>query len=85
MNYEIITLREKIVAGIAERTNNKASDMKKVIGGLWEKFYKDGIYKMIPEKTNKSSLAIYTDSVSSTHLDVYKRQIYLQLQDHVLI
>ncbi len=61
MNYEIITLREKIVAGIAERTNNKASDMKKVIGGLWEKFYKDGIYKMIPEKTNKSSLAIYTD------------------------
>lgn len=50
MNYEIVNLQEKIVAGIAARTNNHAPDMGAVIGGLWHRFYQDGIYENIPRK-----------------------------------
>lgn len=32
MNYEIVYLNEKIVAGIVARTSNSAENMKKVIG-----------------------------------------------------
>ncbi|GFI45127.1 hypothetical protein IMSAGC019_00437 [Lachnospiraceae bacterium] len=35
MEYEIVTLEEKTVAGIAARTNNAAPDMGSVIGSLW--------------------------------------------------
>ena len=46
MNYEIVTLPEKKAAGITARTNNHASDMGSVIGGLWESFYAKGdVYK----------------------------------------
>ena len=61
MNYEIVTLEEKTVAGISARTNNGSPDMGAVIGGLWNRFYNDGIYAAIPEKTNTKALGIYTD------------------------
>lgn len=39
MNYEIVNLEEKIVAGFSARTNNASPDMGKIIGGLWQKLY----------------------------------------------
>lgn len=69
MDYEIITLREKIVAGIADRTNNAATDMKTVIEKLWKRFYEDGIYEKIPNKASKSTLGIYTDYASDENDD----------------
>lgn len=60
-NYEIVTLTEKTVAGISARTNNFAPDMGKVIGGLWQRFYSDGIYQGIPDKVNSKALGIYTE------------------------
>ena len=61
MDYEIVTLSEKTVAGISARTNNTAADMGAVIGGLWNRFYNDGIYTSIKGKTNNKALGIYTD------------------------
>ena len=61
MNYEIVTLEEKTVAGISARTNNGSPDMGAVIGGLWNRFYSEGIYEGIPEKANQKALGIYTD------------------------
>jgi len=61
MNYEIVTLEEKTVAGISARTNNGSPDMGAVIGGLWNRFYSEGIYEEIPEKANQKALGIYTD------------------------
>lgn len=61
MNYEIITLKEKIVAGIGDRTNNMSPDMSRIIGGLWNRFYGEGIYMEIPHKTSEKALGIYTD------------------------
>lgn len=61
MNYEIVNLQEKIVAGIAARTNNHAPDMGAVIGGLWHRFYQDGIYENIPDKIDGKAIGLYTD------------------------
>ncbi len=61
MNYEIINLDEKTVAGYCARTNNTSPDMGQVIGGLWQKFYSDKGYPLIPNKTNSKALEIYTD------------------------
>lgn len=61
MDYEIVTLEEKTAAGIAARTNNMAPDAGAVIGGLWSRFYNDGIYTSITGKANGKALGIYTD------------------------
>jgi len=61
MNYEVITLEENQAAGISARTNNTSPDMGMVIGGLWNRFYQDGIYTAIPHKKSEKALGIYTD------------------------
>ena len=61
MNYEIVNLEEKRVVGLAARTNNQSPEMGAVIGGLWEKFYGEGVYAQIENKTSDKVLGIYTD------------------------
>jgi predicted transcriptional regulator YdeE len=61
MDYEIIELEEKTVAGLAARTNNAAPDMGMVIGGLWQRFYDPAVYPAIEYKSNQKALGIYTD------------------------
>ena len=64
MDYEVVYLEEKKVAGLSARTNNQAPDMGTVIGGLWENFYTSA-YDKIRQKTNDKSLGIYTDYAGS--------------------
>lgn len=47
--------------GPIARTNNSATDMTAVIGGLWGKFYQSGIYAGIQNKKNEKVLGVYTD------------------------
>lgn len=61
MEYEIVDLKEKSVFGFAARTNNHSEDCMSVIGGLWQKFYSEGGYDAILEKTDGKSLGIYSD------------------------
>ena len=61
MNYEIVNLQEKVVEGIAARTNNHEPDMGAIIGGLWHQFYADGIYERIQDKTDGKAIGLYTD------------------------
>lgn len=61
MNYEIVELTEKVIAGCSARTNNSSPDMSAVIGGVWQKFYSDAVYARIPYKMNEKALGIYTD------------------------
>lgn len=65
MNYEIVELTEKIVAGCCARTNNNSPDMTAVIGGVWQRFYSKGVYANIPNKMNEKALGIYTDYESN--------------------
>lgn len=69
MEYEIITLEEKIALGIGARTGNQEPDMGAVIGGLWERFYSEGIYASIPDKINKKALGIYLDYAGENKSD----------------
>lgn len=69
MEYEIVTLEEKTAVGISARTNNTSPDMGAVIGGLWNRFYNEGIYASIPKKTNAKALGIYTDYAGDAKAD----------------
>lgn len=61
MDYEIVTLEEKIAVGVSARTNNTSPDMGAVIGGLWNRFYNGGVYESIPSKASDKAMGIYTD------------------------
>lgn len=61
MKYEIVNLEEKTAVGLCARTNNASPDMCKVIGGLWQKFYSDGIYSSIENKSGNKALGLYYD------------------------
>ena len=69
MNYEIVTLEEKTVAGLTARTNNAAPDMGQVIGRLWQQFYADGVHAQLPNKKNEKALGIYTDYEENENAD----------------
>lgn len=56
MEYEIVTLEKKTAVGISARTNNASPDMGAVIGGLWNRFYNEGIYAAIPKKADAKAL-----------------------------
>ena len=61
MNYEIVNLQEKIIAGIGVKTTNK--DMKAMadIGRLWEEFIGKKIIDSIPMKVNEKAIGLYTE------------------------
>lgn len=61
MDYEIITLKEKTMAGLSARTNNSSPDMGQVIGGIWQKFYSPDFYPLIGNKASDKAYGIYTD------------------------
>ncbi len=69
MNYEIVTLNEKIAVGISARANNNAPDVCAVIGGLWNRFFKEGVYESIPYKANEKALGIYMDYAGEINAD----------------
>lgn len=61
MNYEIVELKEKKVVGVSGVTSNNDPNMGKVIGGLWEKLYKDNIILEINNKVNDYAIGLYSD------------------------
>lgn len=61
MDYEIVTLEEKIAVGVSARTSNTSPDTGAVIGGLWNRLFYQGVYASIPDKVNEKALGIYTD------------------------
>lgn len=61
MNYEVVYLKEKIVAGIKIRTNNTDPNMKNSIGKVWKSFFQDGIYESILNKKNTNTIGLYTN------------------------
>jgi len=59
MNYEIVELNEKKVVGVTIRTSND-ENMTRDIGGLWQRFFADGIYQSILNKKNDCSIGLYS-------------------------
>lgn len=67
MNYEIVTLEEKKIVGIAARTGNAEPDMQAVIGGLWQNFYQGNICQKIESKVSEYAYGIYSDYRNETY------------------
>ncbi|HKL80724.1 MAG TPA: GyrI-like domain-containing protein [Mobilitalea sp.] len=61
MNYEEITLVEKVVVGISAKTGNSDPQMQEIIGGLWQKFYQTGISDSVKNKVNGYAIGLYSD------------------------
>ena len=61
MDYEVVYLKEKTVAGITVRTSNSDLNMTTTIGKTWQKFFEDGVYASIPNKKNYNSIGLYTN------------------------
>lgn len=71
MDYEVVKLHEKIAVGIGKRTSNSDPQMEEVVNGLWNRFYNEGIYESIPNKTNSKTLGMYTD-FAGNEMENYK-------------
>lgn len=61
MNYEISILKGKRVAGLKTRTVNSDPNMSAKIGGLWQRFFGEGVYQSIPGKLNEKTIGLYTN------------------------
>ena len=61
MNYEVVYLKEKTVAGITIRTSNSDPNMAKAIGETWQEFFANNVYASIPNKKNYNSIGLYTN------------------------
>lgn len=70
MNYEIMTLAPRTIAGLTARTANSAPDMGVVIGGLWGQFFAEGLFLSIPDRVNSFAVGLYSDYSGDAH-DAY--------------
>lgn len=61
MNYEIVSLEEKVVVGISTTTSNTDPKMGEKIGKLWEDLYGGGINIKIKNKVNEYAIGLYSD------------------------
>lgn len=61
MNYEIVNIQEKIVAGIGVETTNKNMKAMTDIGMLWGKFIGEKIIDSIPMRANEKAIGLYTE------------------------
>ncbi|MGL4108791.1 GyrI-like domain-containing protein [Clostridium sp. LP20] len=61
MNYEIVNLKEKMVAGILIKTTNENYKSMIDIGELWGQFLGTGSFLSISSKVNKKTIGLYTD------------------------
>lgn len=84
MEYEIVNLEEKTVAGVQARTSNLSPEMGSVIGGLWKSFYEDGIYASIPEKCNQKVLGIYMN-YAGDEADEYTAAVACETKKHATV
>lgn len=64
MDYEVVTLEKKVLAGLKARTSNASPEMGAVIGGLWQKFFNEGVYAAIPNKKNAKAIGLYSNYAS---------------------
>ena len=61
MNYEIVELKEKTIAGFAARTSNEDPQMGAIIGDLWKQLYTPENTEKIQNRVNAYAIGLYSD------------------------
>lgn len=59
MKYEIVELKEKIVAGLSDVTSNDSPDMSSKIASLWQNLY--SAPEKIKNRSNSNAIGLYCD------------------------
>lgn len=67
MNYEVVTLKEKILVGLNGTTGNNDPEMGAIIGGLWQTFYQTGVHETVKNKVNSYAIGLYSDYLSDRY------------------
>lgn len=67
MNYEIVILEEKYVAGLTARTGNTDPNCPAIIGGLWQKFMEDDIAANMKQILSPHPIGLYSDYDAETY------------------
>lgn len=60
MNYEVVNLEKKIVAGVCARSDN-GPECPAIIGGLWQKFMGEGVAQSIKNTSSPCPVCVYSD------------------------
>lgn len=61
MDYEMVQLTEKQIAGLKIRTSNNDPQMSEKIGTTWQRFYSDGIEASLAGRKNDKCIGLYSD------------------------
>jgi predicted transcriptional regulator YdeE len=61
MDYEVVQLNEKTVAGLKIRTSNDDPQMGEKIGTTWQRFYGDGIEASLTGRKNDKCIGLYSN------------------------
>ena len=61
MDYEVVQLTEKQIAGLKIRTSNNDPQMVEKIGAIWQRFYGDGIEASLTGRENDKCIGLYSD------------------------
>ncbi len=61
MDYKTTILKEKTVVGLTAHTSNTSPEMGKVIGSLWERFFAEGIFQNIANKSGNTTIGLYSN------------------------
>ena len=56
MDYEVVQLTEKQVAGLKIRTSNNDPQMGEKIGAIWQRFYGEGIEAALVGRENEKCI-----------------------------
>lgn len=61
MNYELVTLEEKIVKGVVIKTTNEGGKSIQDIGLLWKRFFEEKTMEKLTDRKNQKLIGLYTE------------------------
>ncbi|MDD3361354.1 MAG: GyrI-like domain-containing protein [Hespellia sp.] len=68
MNYEIVSLNEKMIVGVSTTTSNEDPKMGEKIGKLWMDLYQGGVHAKIKNKMNEYAIGLYSDYTEKDYI-----------------
>lgn len=68
MNYEIVSLNEKMIVGVSTTTSNEDPKMGEKIGKLWMDLYEGGVNAKIKNKVNEYAIGLYSDYTEKDYI-----------------
>lgn len=85
MKYEVVNLKEKIIAGVSAVTSNNSPEMTEVIGDLWARLYEGGINQSIKNKVNSYAIGLYSDYSGDKYTVTVGNEVFKAENDELTV